>query len=168
MGYTLSMLEIEIRPITPKDEDWTAQKLTNYWGSPLVISRGQIHDASKLPGFVALHNDEKVGLVTYRFDDEECELVTLDSWRENIGVGSRLIAAVKRAALKAGCKRLWLITTNDNLHALGFYQKRGFQLIAVHPNAITASRKIKPSIPEIGMGGIPIRDEVELEIRLKR
>jgi hypothetical protein len=59
-----------------------------------------------------------------------------------------------------------LITTNDNLHALGFYQKRGFRLVAVHSNALAASRKIKPSIPDFGMHGIPLRDEIELEILL--
>lgn len=156
----------EIRSIRPKDRNWIAQLLTENWDSPIVISRGKSHDASKLPGFVALYQDEKVGLVTYRFEGKECELVTVDSWRENTGVGTALVEAVKRAAHKAGCSRLWLITTNDNLQALGFYQKRGFQLAAIRPNAMSESRKIKPSIPKIGMDGIPIRDEIELELYL--
>jgi len=29
-------------------------------------------------------------------------------------------------------RRVFLITTNDNLHALDFYQRRGFELVAVH------------------------------------
>ncbi len=135
-------------------------------GAPIVVSRGQIHDAGKLPGYVALLDKEKVGLVTFKIVGKECELVTLDSWKENIGVGTILVEAVKRAAHQANCSRLWLITTNDNLHAIGFYQKRGFHLAAIHCNAIAVSRKIKPSIPEIGVHGIPIRDEVELEFQL--
>jgi ribosomal protein S18 acetylase RimI-like enzyme len=119
-----------------------------------------------LPGFVALLNGGTVGLATYRIQGQECELVTLNSWRENLGVGSALIEAIRQEALQTGCHRLWLITTNDNLHALGFYQKRGFHLVAVHANALAESRKIKPSIPEIGVHGIPLRDELELELIL--
>jgi len=160
------MSRIQIGPIKVEDRDWITEKLTDNWGSSTVISRGRIHDASKLPGFVAMYDNEKVGLVTYRIDRKDCELVTLDSWKENIGVGTFLIEAVKRAALKDGCSRLWLITTNDNLQALGFYQKQGFHLVAVHPNTGDESRKIKPTIPKIGIHGIPIRDEIELEIQL--
>jgi len=164
--YNIRKEEFKILEITSEDRTWIAQMLTEHWGSEQVISRGQIHDASKLPGFIVLYHKSPVGLVTYRLARDECELVTLDSWQENIGVGTILIEAVKQAALKAGCSRLWLITTNDNLRALGFYQKRGFHLVAVRPNALAESRKIKPSIPEIGMHGIPLRDEIELEIQL--
>ena len=157
----------EIRPITTEDQNWIAKLLTDHWERPLVVSRGQIHDASKSPGFVAVYDGKDIGLVTYHVDGTECELVTLDSLKENIGIGTALVDAVKREAIKADCTRLWLVTTNDNLHALGFYQKRGFHLVAVHRNAIAESRKIKSSIPDIGIDGIPIRDEIELEIRLK-
>jgi ribosomal protein S18 acetylase RimI-like enzyme len=158
--------DLEIRPILLEDREWISQILTQNWGAHIVISRGQMHDASKLPGFIAMHQGARAGLITYRIDGNGCEIVTLDSWQENIGVGTNLIEAVKQEALKAGCVRLWLITTNDNLHALRFYQKRDFQLVAVHPNALAESRKIKPSIPETGMHGIPLRDEIELEIQL--
>jgi ribosomal protein S18 acetylase RimI-like enzyme len=82
------------------------------------------------------------------------------------GVGTALLDAVKNAAGWAGCKRLWLVTTNDNTHALRFYQKRGFHIAAVHRNALLRSRELKPEIPLAGMDGIPIRDEIELEIVL--
>lgn len=62
--------------------------------------------------------------------------------------------------------RLWLITTNDNMEALRFYQKRGFILSALYPNALEESRKLKPEIPEVGLEGIPLRDEIELEFKL--
>ena len=72
----------------------------------------------------------------------------------------------RQAAREAGCGRVWLITTNDNLRALRFYQRRGFRLVAVHPDALERSRELKPSIPEIGLDGIPLRDELELELTL--
>lgn len=107
-----------------------------------------------------------MGLVTYRIDGSECEIVTLDSAIEGMGIGSGLISAVKSAAMSAKCHRIWLITTNDNTPALRFYQKIGFVLVAVYPKSIEQSRKLKPEIPMIGLDGIPLRDEIELEMPL--
>jgi len=160
------MTEIEIRPLMPEDLGWIIPLLSDEWGSPMVVRRGQVDDASQLPGFAAVQQGKNVGLVSFQIRGDACEIVTLNSWRQNLGVGTTLIEAVKQEALRAGCTRLWLITTNDNLPALGFYQKRGFRLVAVYPKALEKSRQIKPSIPEIGLGGIPLRDELELEILL--
>jgi len=160
------MKSIEIRTIQPADQTWINKLLTDHWGTSLVVSRGRSHQADQLPGFIALLDKEAVGLATYHIHGQACELVTLDSWRENLGIGTALIEAVKQEAIQNHCCRLWLITTNDNLRAIGFYQKRGFHLVAVHANALTESRKIKPSIPEIGLHGIPLRDELELELTL--
>jgi N-acetylglutamate synthase-like GNAT family acetyltransferase len=77
-----------------------------------------------------------------------------------------LINAVLGEARKQNCGRVFLITTNDNMQALRFYQKRGFELVAVHRGAVNESRKIKPSISLIGNDGIPLRDEIELEMIL--
>ena len=107
-----------------------------------------------------------IGLLTYNIVGDQCEITLMQSMREGIGVGSELVGAVKGTATRVGCKRLWLITTNDNLHALGFYQRRGFTLAAVYPNALTRSREIKLGIPMTGMNGIPLRDEIELEMAL--
>jgi len=140
--------------------------MVDHWGAEIVVSRGVAYTGADLPGFVAEMDGERVGLLTLNIANDECEIVTLDSLREGIGIGAALIDAARQTALEAGCRRLWLITTNDNLHMIGFSQKRGFRLAAVHCGAIAASRKIKPQIPEIGIGGISIRDEIELEICL--
>ncbi len=61
----------------------------------------------------------------------------------------------------------WLMRKSyDNMNALRFYQKRRFRLIAVFPNALEESRKLKPEIPLTGIDGIPLRDEIELELIL--
>jgi ribosomal protein S18 acetylase RimI-like enzyme len=140
--------------------------VTRLWGEDLIISRGMAYTVSDLPGFVAEVDGVAAGLLTFCIDGTACEIVTLDSWRERMGVGSALIAAMVSAARERGCSRLWLITTNDNLHALGFYQRRGFRLAALYPDAIAEARRRKPSIPLIGLQGIPIRDEIELEMAL--
>ena len=155
-----------MRPRGPGDDGWIERLLRDNWGSTVVISRGRAHDATSLPGFVALIDGRAAGLATYRIEGSDCELVTLDSLDEGRGVGTALIDAVKAAAKQQRCGRLWLITTNDNTHALRFYQRRGFRIVAVHVGAIAESRRLKPEIPELGQDGIPIRDEIELALEL--
>jgi ribosomal protein S18 acetylase RimI-like enzyme len=92
--------------------------------------------------------------------------VTLSSRTENRGIGAALLEECFRTARDAGCTRLFLTTTNDNLRALGFYQRRGWRIVAVYPGAMDAARLITPTIPRTAPNGIPIRDEIELERRL--
>lgn len=40
------------------------------------------------------------------------------------------------------------------------------RLVAVHQGAVDAARRLKPAIPLIGKHGIPIHDELELELEL--
>ena len=160
------MSNIVLHPIAPGDRAWVIQFITEHWGAEIVVSRGVVYLPQDLPGFVAIQEGEKVGLVTYNIEGESCEVVTIDSIRPFSGIGTALIEAVRDITIKARCKRLWLITTNDNLNALRFYQKRGFVLVAVHRNALDVSRKLKPEIPLIGDDGIPLRDEIELEMML--
>jgi ribosomal protein S18 acetylase RimI-like enzyme len=157
---------LKIKAIRAKDRPWILEKLTERWGSTNCVSRGVVHHADQLPGFIAYLNGRRSGLITINIVESCCEIVTLDSFRENIGVGSALIREAEDYARKQNCASLWLITTNDNIQAQKFYQNRGFKVVAIHRNAIEKSRKLKPEIPDIGMGGIPIRDEIELELPL--
>ena len=158
------MKTFKIRPLKKDDQDWVIPLLTEYWGSARIVTCGKILQADELPGFAAIQNGKKVGLITYRIDGDGCEIGSMNSLVEGIGVGTALVEAVKKVAQKAGCRRLWLITTNDNIKAPRFCQKRGFALAAVYPNAVDKSRKLKPEIPLVGNDGIPIRDELELEM----
>jgi len=156
----------QIKPLVKEDKLWAARLLEEWWAGPQVVTRGRLHLADELPGFAAILKGQPAGLITYRIDREECEIVTMNSLVERRGIGSALIDAVKDIAEKSGCQRLWLIMTNDNTAALRFYQKYGFFLVAVHRDAIEQDRLIKPEILLTGTDGIPIRDEIELEIRL--
>jgi ribosomal protein S18 acetylase RimI-like enzyme len=144
-------------------KDWAEELMAEYWSGQIVVSRGRVRDASQLPGFVAVLEDDPVGLLTYEIQDDSCELVTLNALRPGVGIGSLLIQELKRLVVKAGWARLWLITTNDNIPALRFYQRHGFVLAALHREALVESRRLKPQIPETGIDGIPIRDELEFE-----
>ena len=155
---------VSIHAANDADRPWMLEVIRG-WGADFVVTRGRKAYAAELPAFVAVDGDgEKIGLLTYEIIGDQCEVVTLDAFTKFSGVGTALMSHVTDAARSAGCLRVWLITTNDNLDAIRFYQKRGFTIAAVHVNAIAHSRTLKPSIPLIGNHGIPIRDEVEFEM----
>ena len=155
-----------VRKRRDSDSAWIERQLRVSWGSTTVVSRGEAHDASRLPALVAVQGEEIVGLATFRFAGSGCELVTLDALHRGHGIGSALLAGVIEEAAECGCRRVWLITTNDNLDAMRFYQRRGMRLVAVHRAAVDDARRIKPTIPTVGDHGIPIHDELEFELHL--
>jgi len=157
------MLNTSIRKLFPEDAPWVQAFWIEHWGSDLMIVHGQTYTSAGLPGFVVEENGQVLGLATYRMENDECELMSLDSLIEGQGIGSQLLEAVIEAAQQAGLRRMYLSTTNDNMNALRFYQKRGFRLCGLRPGAVMESRKLKPAIPLVGFEGIPIRDELELE-----
>ena len=160
------MTEFAIRPVEPWDREWISQLSAERWGSEIVVVHDTVYKPADLPGFVAIEENKRIGLITYHIENGECELVTLDSLQPSIGIGNGLIEEVGWVAKEAGCKRLWVITTNDNIEALKFYQRRGFSLVAVHKDAVVTAREEKPEIPQFGKNGIPIKDEIELEMKL--
>src|SRR4029450_8050799 len=101
-------------------------------------------------GYIAWLGEDRVGLATYDVANDEWELTSLNSFAPGKGVGSALLQTVEEAAVSSGARRFWLITTNDNLHALGFYQRRGYRLAALYAGAVDEARMLKPSISEIG------------------
>lgn len=153
----------DILPIDDAMRPLLSDFFRKQWGSSQMVSRGVVHQLDRLPGFVAMSGRDIKGIITYRLDEERsCEIVSLDSFDENKGIGSRLLQKVVDLHQKNGWKKLWLITSNDNTRALHFYQKRGFRLTNVYWFAIDEARKIKPEIPLFSEDGIPIQHEIEL------
>jgi len=161
------MAAIEVRPLEDADRHWAREFLRAH-GSEVVAVHGELIAPTELPGLVAWQGEDRVALLTYRLEPGACEVVSLHSGREGIGAGTALLGEAARVARAAGCARLWLITSNDNTHAFRFYQRRGFRLAAARPGAVDELRRtLKPAIPETGNDGIPIRDELELELPLE-
>jgi len=157
------MMDIKIQRIQKEDQIIISELVREYWGGDPVIVHGQICYTNLLEGLIAHSEGEILGFLHYQIRGEECEILTLLSMRENQGVGTALMNNVESIARENNYRKLILITTNDNLHALGFYQRRGYHLIALFPGQVNVSRELKPSIPEIGDNGIPLRDEIQLE-----
>ncbi|RKX24111.1 MAG: GNAT family N-acetyltransferase [Candidatus Zixiibacteriota bacterium] len=159
-------MDFTIRQTTDIDRDWVLSIIRG-WGADFIVSRGRKLYAAELPGFIAESaGGKKAGLATYEIINDQCELVTLDAFEQFRGIGTALTEQVRLAAIDTDCTRLWLITTNDNLDAIRFYQRRGFTIATVHVNALEYSRKLKPSIARIGQHGIPLRDEIVFEMAL--
>jgi len=133
------------------------------WGGPYIVTKGKIIDTRTNAGVVAIGDNGILGYALYNIADGECEITVLESLVENQGIGSALVEMIIKQASHEGCTRIWLITTNDNVRAIRFYQRIGFNLCAVHINALEESRKLKPKIPLTGYDGIPIAHEFEFE-----
>jgi GNAT superfamily N-acetyltransferase len=150
---------IPVRDKADADRAWVDRLLAERWGGRIVLLRGELVDAGVLPALVA---GDRLGLATFRVSGDVAELVTLDAVHPSKGIGTALVEALwARVVTRAG--RLRVTTTNDNLDALRFYQRRGFRPVALRPGAVEQGRALKPSIPQFGRYGIPIRDEIELE-----
>jgi ribosomal protein S18 acetylase RimI-like enzyme len=156
-----------VRERTAADHDAVAAFLAGNHSSR-VARLGTICVPLDYPELLAVDDGGSLaGVLTYIVDGTACEILTLHTARQWRGAGTALVAAVQRVAAQAGCRRLWLVTTNDNVDALRFYQRRGFRLTALRPDAVTEVRQsLKPEIPLTGAHGIPIRDELELSMAL--
>jgi N-acetylglutamate synthase-like GNAT family acetyltransferase len=163
----MTFMTISVRSIRPDDRPVVSRVLTDSWGGTtlMVLGSGEMVDVMALPGFVAESEGEVAGVVTYQEKEGSVEIASLNALLPGKGIGRALLDAVRAAATERGMTRLWLITTNDNTHALRFYQRYGFDLVALHRNAMERVRALKPGIPAEA-DGIPIRHELELELPL--
>ena len=160
------VMPIETRITGPGDRAWILDVLIREWHGPLIERTDEYIDASNLPAIVAEIEREPVGLITLMFHGVHAEIVTLNSFRKRIGVGSALMAAAEAFASEAGHTEVRLFAVNANLGALGFYQKRGYRMWAIHRDTITRARQDKkPDIPLYGENEILNADEVELRKR---
>ena len=152
-----------IERISETDLPAVLEIVTQFWGDAIIVVHGDVFHIADLDGLKAVIDADIVGILHYQVRAEECEILTLASLHQGQGIGSALLAAVETTARSRLCSKLTLITTNDNLHALGFYQRRGFRLVELYPGQVDISRKLKPAIPLIGENLIPLWDELKLE-----
>jgi GNAT superfamily N-acetyltransferase len=158
---------IAIHPADSVDPQTLLEHVIEAWSSEAVVAHDEAMYPARLPGFVALSDGEIVGHISYRAQGERCEITSIDATPQHAGIGTMLLNAVIATARKAGHRTLWLATTNDNMDAIRFYQRRGFRLSALRPGAVDRAREtLKPEISVVGSYGIPLRDELDLELAL--
>ena len=140
--------------------------MVEFWGSELQVVHQSVYRPAELPGLIAERAGRVVGLLTYQVSEEMLEVVTLNAIERRTGVGTILMEAVAADARQLRCQEIRLTTTNDNLDAIRFYQRRGLRLVALRPGAVDQARLEKPEIPRVGDYGIPLRDEIDLVRRV--
>ena len=158
------MTRFEIRD---EDREEVAQFIEKHWHSRLVMSRGRKFYPHQERGFCERRGGQIVGLLTYCQDGDSMEILTLNSTLEGHGIGSSLMLDAIERARQEKCKRICLATTNDNLRAIGFYQRLGFRMVELNLGVVDEARKVKPQIPEVGERGVPIHDEIVMELLIE-
>lgn len=156
---------VTVRPMTAEDAGWADRLLSGYQGTRMTARLGELLDPLEMPGLVAEVGGSPVGLLTYQAKDDEMETLTLHAQASGRGAGSALLSGAVEEARQRGAHRLWLVTTNDNLHAIRFYLRRGMHVARVHEGAVDRDRELKPEMSRVnGENGIPMRDLVEFEL----
>ena len=157
---------MEILQIDPTNRAMIDAFIIREWFTLQMVVHGERIDLGTADGWYACENEDILGLITYRISGGVMEILSLDSLRENQGIGTALLSRALSKARADGLKRITLTTTNDNLRAMQFYQKRGFDMVKLDRNALEQARRLKPEIPLIGLNGIPLRHEIEFELTL--
>jgi ribosomal protein S18 acetylase RimI-like enzyme len=150
---------MQVRRLESGDRGWLGELVEREWGLPVVSISGP-HDPTDYPGFVAVDGASRLGAATFIVMDDACELVTLNAVTPGKGIGSALLSAVKDEADRRGL-RLWLITTNENIRAIEFYQRRGMDMVALHRDFVETVRRYKPSVGAGSSTGIKFRHAIE-------
>ncbi|MBQ1011395.1 GNAT family N-acetyltransferase [Micromonospora sp. M51] len=155
-----------VRKAVAEDAPFVDEALTDAFGSTMMAVHDELVDATGDAAAVAERCGNPVGVITYRHDGAQTwEILSLAATEPGIGAGSALLDWLRAEAIRQRVTRLWLVTSNENLAALRFYQRRGFDLVRVERDAVTRARRLKPSIP-LEDDGIPIRHELVLELCL--
>lgn len=154
---------LKIRSATLSDNKWLEELMIRDWGGLPLVIRGKKYYPSQLDGIIAEKNNEISGFLFYEIRDETCEIIVFEVFDKFKGTGTILLDNLKNIAKNKDCSRIYLMTTNDNIDALRFYQKRGFHICGIHIDSVKISREIKPTIGMRGDYNIPIRDEIDLE-----
>jgi N-acetylglutamate synthase-like GNAT family acetyltransferase len=154
---------LKIRPATHADNSWLEELMAKDWGGLPLVIRGKKYYPSQLDGIIAENENGIAGSLFYEIREKDCEIIVFEVFDKFKGTGTVLLDNLKDIARHQKCARIYLMTTNDNLDALRFYQKRGFYICGIHIDSVKISRKIKPTIGMIGDYEIPVRDEIDLE-----
>lgn len=157
---------MECERISSSNRNLVNAFIKQHWYTTTMIIRGKEIDMTKVDGFYFRDGKTIIGLITYIVYNNTLEITSLDSLQENQGIGSELVETVIHEAKERNLQKIVLITTNDNINAIRFYQKRGFDMTHLFRNAMDISRKLKPKIPLIGENSIPLRHEIEFELSI--
>lgn len=146
------------------DAQWIKDLCDKNWGGEPLVVRGKKFHPTALPGLIAESENKIIGALFYEIRAHDCEIIMVEVFDKFNGIGTQLLNELINIAKSKNCNRIYLMTTNDNLDALRFYQRRGFTICGIHIDSVKESRKLKPTIGMIGDHDIPLRDEIDLQL----
>jgi len=155
----------DLREATQDDWRWLLAESAPIGGQQ-IVSNGVLHTLSDYDAVVAYAGNQRVGFAVFRLDLPEAELLAIRAVAQWGGVGTQLIRNVEERVKAKGAQTLWLCTTNDNISAIQFYQRRGYRFRALHTGEFQNVLRIKgidPETPVVGQNNIVIRDELVFE-----
>lgn len=150
---------MEMNHLSTAEDERLLCFIDEHWHGRTMVVHGECIDMSTLQAVCILEQESVTALLTYRFKDTSCEIMSLNSTQPSRGHARALLDELRRN-LPQTCRRIEVVTTNDNLRAIGFYQRYGFDLTAVRLNELERSRTLKPSIPLQGENGIALLHEL--------
>ncbi len=152
----------EVRASIEEDYSRLKQMALDFWGETQMECFEREYDVCDLPAFTAAVDEQMVGFLSYAVEEDALNIVMLNVLPEyqGAGVGKELVRTAVEEAQKGGLARVIVATSNDDLPALEFYQRLGFVIEEVVPGRIL---ELHGGV-EAGFAGIPVRDEVRLQL----
>jgi ribosomal protein S18 acetylase RimI-like enzyme len=161
-GRRPSALPLTVRPAAAEDYRRIEELALHFWDETEVDCFDRKYDVLECPAFLVWDGGEAVGQASYAIEGEwnAVVLVMLNILpdHQRRGGGWMLLDAVRGEAVRRGLRRLLVVTSNDDLPALAFYQRYGFCITGILPGRIAADHG--GELP--GLAGIPVRDEIRL------
>ena len=137
--------------------------MSDTFGGPLQARRGELLDVLALPGFIAQRDDRTIGLATYRLENDECEIAFIATLERHAGVGTALLNALLRAVSR--CDRIWLVDQRQPRSAPLLSAARLRPVSASSRRSRRGAQTAQTSDLDGRRVRIPLRDEIELELR---
>jgi len=160
----LSLPPVLVRQAAPEDREPSLALFRHDFGRAAIVAFGEVMTLENHPAIVAEMKGELAGALAYRLQPGAFQIIALatDPMWQRSGVASHLVGEAELLTRRHGLSRLVFATTNDNLPALYFYQRRGWTITEVAAGAMIT----RSPAAHVGFAGIPVRDEIRLEKRL--
>ena len=154
-----------IRESEERDQAGIIELFERDFGYTNIVAFGEEVVLGDAPSLAAWMKGELAGALAYRLLTDGLLILALatDAMWQRSGVGGHLVAEAESLPRARGLARVLVSTTNDNLPALYFYQRRDYHITEVVSGGLLAHIKEGGSV---GFGGIPLRDEIRMERRL--
>ena len=153
--------EYKVQQASCDDVEVLEELVKLFWGDPIQLMFNQTFRVAQEPAITAKKDGNIIGFISYNDFRKNAVLIMalgILPGFQGCGIGRTLVEQVENYAKSQGKQQLLVVTSNDNLPALAFYQRHGFQLFEVAPNVI--AEKLGGQKP--GFARIPIRDELRL------